>query len=415
MSKQIVFPCLLTALFLAGCQKETVDHAASAGNEPSETSVITAQNQVVDFLKTNQWVSKVNLALAERANPNTKKLSKTILSDQYRQLAENEDFNFYRDLVQQAINPKAYQCSPTALSTYIPPLIKNWSSLDLVFYSEFGDIPFLEAYLYDNTEGDDDYFGAQGEFSHAVTSSFRRLKRFWNIPTNIQVTDAHGAIYKNVALVTQIIQETYMRRDAAGQLIPVDYEEAVAVAKSLKTIFGSKNFLHYKHPLFSFNAFAANSFPALGIPKKIVMGDGLLKAFADLGYGAVAPQEILAHEYGHHIQLANHYFEKVRSPEATRRTELMADAFSAYFLAHEQGAELDEPQIMQVAAVAFLTGDCGFKSLGHHGTPNQRKKASLWGAKLATNAQNDDEKLTSQAFDALFEAALPTILLPDAL
>jgi ketosteroid isomerase-like protein len=283
-----------------------------------------------------------------------------------------------------------------------------------MLYSTFGDLAFMEAYLYDNTEGGD-YYGAEGDFSYPVTSTFRKLKRFWNIPTDIQITDAHGSIYKNVPMVTKLIQELYFSQDAAGHLIPVDYEEAHAVAKSLKVVFGSKRFLYYNHPLFTFNAFADPGFPALGIPKKIVMGDGILKALADLGYGGVGPQSIVAHEHAHHIQFANKYFTGKTSPEATRRTELMADAYAAYFLTHEHGAAMNERKVHQFLEVFYAFGDCSFKSNGHHGTPNQRKKAALFGSKLAANAQDDDAKLTSQAFDALFEAALPTILLPDAL
>jgi hypothetical protein len=413
MNQKILFPSLLTAFLVMGCQKEVGD-TLPIGNEPSEASVLTAQTELAALLKTKKWTSKLDLAIAEQAHPNTKKLGKNVISDKYRQLAQNEDFLFYRELVNRAINPSDYKCSPTIIDAYIPPLIKNWSFLDKILYSFFGDLAFWEAYLYDNTEGGD-YYGVEHEFSYPVNSSFKSLKRFWNIPTNIQIADAHGSVYKDTRLITKIIQEVYVEVDAAGKVIPVDYDEAVAVAKSLKTVFGSKNFMQYNHPLFTFNAFADSGVPALGIPKKVVMGDGLLKAYADLGYGDVAPQAIVAHEYGHHIQFANKYFGKVESPEETRRTELMADAYAAYFLAQKQGLAMNAQKIRQFLEVFYAIGDCGFKSLGHHGTPNQRKKAAAFGAKLATDAQTANTKLTSQQFYTLFTAALPTIVLPDAL
>lgn len=59
------------------------------------------------------------------------------------------------------------------------------------------------------------------------------------------------------------------------------------------------------HPIFTFNAFALEGFdfPPYGtIPDKIIMGDGIIEAYTTIGYGDVAPQAILAHEFGHQIQ-----------------------------------------------------------------------------------------------------------------
>ena len=100
------------------------------------------------------------------------------------------------------------------------------------------------------------------------------------------------------------------------------------------------------HPLFTFNAFAFSG-PEFGIPDKIVMGDGVLDGFKALGFDDVA--------------LAGHLRSRVRAPhpvrawlhrrappgadratvdeaELTRHNELMADAFSAYYLTHSRGA-----------------------------------------------------------------------------
>ena len=88
------------------------------------------------------------------------------------------------------------------------------------------------------------------------------------------------------------------------------------------------------HPIFTFNALAQSSFfyPPVGVlPAKIVIGDGIMEGYTAIGYGDVAPQAILAHEYGHQIQFQWGVFGDESSPEATRRTELMADAYSAYF------------------------------------------------------------------------------------
>ena len=72
------------------------------------------------------------------------------------------------------------------------------------------------------------------------------------------------------------------------------------------------------------------------------MGDGVLERYTVIGFDDVAPQAVYAHEFGHHIQFQRGYFNDplgtdpatVDQAERTRYTELMADAFSAYYLTH---------------------------------------------------------------------------------
>ena len=167
------------------------------------------------------------------------------------------------------------------------------------------------------------------------------------------------------------------------------------------------------HPIFTFNAFAQSSFtyPPVGvIPPKIVMGDGIVDAYNAIGYGDVASQAILAHEYGHQIQFQLNLFGSEDSPEATRRTELMADSYSSYYLSHSRGASMQWKRVRQFLQVFLNIGDCGFTSNGHHGTPTQRLAAAEWGYSVADNAQKQGHILTSQNFTALFEAQLPTLV-----
>jgi hypothetical protein len=98
------------------------------------------------------------------------------------------------------------------------------------------------------------------------------------------------------------------------------------------------------------------------------------------------------------------------SPEATRRTELMADAFSAYYLSHARGATMQWKRVKQFLQVFFNLGDCYFESYNHHGTPTQRMAAAEWGYQLADNAQKQGHILTAQKFVKLFDAALPKIV-----
>jgi hypothetical protein len=189
--------------------------------------------------------------------------------------------------------------------------------------------------------------------------------------------------------------------------------EAEALANDLKIVFGSANFQNFNHPLLTFNAFASPADPFFNTPKKIVMGDGIMKAYDDLGYSDVAPQAVLAHEYGHHVQFANNV-DFGSSPEGTRRTELMADAFSAYFMTHKRGSAMNWKRVQQFLKVFFDIGDCAFSNDGHHGTPNQRMKAAGFGYQLATDAQKQGKILSSQEFITLFDQALPGLVAPDA-
>ncbi|MEO7961344.1 MAG: hypothetical protein ABIR19_07350, partial [Ginsengibacter sp.] len=122
------------------------------------------------------------------------------------------------------------------------------------------------------------------------------------------------------------------------------------------------------------------------------------------------PQAILAHEFGHHIQFQLNLFEDVESPEATRRTELMADAFSAYYLSHARGASMQWKRVKQFLEVFFNIGDCQFTNPGHHGTPTQRMAAAEWAYHVADDAQKQGHILTAQEFVALFEAQLSELV-----
>ena len=63
---------------------------------------------------------------------------------------------------------------------------------------------------------------------------------------------------------------------------------------------------------------------------------------------------------------------------------------------------------MHKAEQAFYqVGDCSFDSNGHHGTPNQRLKASIWGAELAAQAASPFPVLASDTLFDRFEKKLP--------
>ena len=93
-----------------------------------------------------------------------------------------------------------------------------------------------------------------------------------------------------------------------------------------------------------------------------------------------------------------------------RSSELLADALSSYFNAHACGNAYGSDELNTVASVFMLTGDCFFEAIGHHGTPDQRRCASLWGAYVARSSM---EVMDPSEFIKLFMEAEPKILAVD--
>jgi hypothetical protein len=90
-------------------------------------------------------------------------------------------------------------------------------------------------------------------------------------------------------------------------------------------------------------------------PSKIVMGDGIQKAYFDMGLGDVATQAIMSHEYGHQVQFANPTLVPFENtPESTRATELMADALSAYYLTNKRGAAMNWHRVQDFLSCFLL-------------------------------------------------------------
>lgn len=122
-----------------------------------------------------------------------------------------------------------------------------------------------------------------------------------------------------------------------------------------------------------------------------------------------------AHEFAHHVQ-----FElgaagtSPPSPEGTRRAELMADAFAAYYGSHARGATFQAKRFADVLTAAFVAGDCQFAANGHHGTPDQREAAALWVGSVSQSARKQGDIKPAGEMLSLFEAELPNLVAPDA-
>jgi hypothetical protein len=322
----------------------------------------------------------------------------------------NADMSHYEALLEQAIDPDDYECESTELRDYNIKSVADWDTDDRNLFNAWNGLIFDYAYVYqnDNTNGTPT-FGVDGEYTQVNNKTFKSLQGFWDISTNIYLTSVHGDFYSDEDKLTEIL-ELYR---TFGFINPATTDDEIEdIVDALITTFGSDRFWNYEHHYLSFNAFAARADGFFGTPKKIVMGDGIQDAYDALGYGDVATQGILAHEYGHHIQFANDvYFGP--NAEDTRRTELMADAFAAYYLTHKRGATMNWKRVQKFLSVFYNIGDCGFSKPSHHGTPNQRMKAAKLGYDVASDTKQKGKIMSSADFIELFDEELDDIIASD--
>jgi hypothetical protein len=275
-------------------------------------------------------------------------------------------------------------------------------------YNVYGDlVPTYDA-LYFQSASTPQTYGYNGQFTKQIRKTERDIKLFWNIASSdIEVVAMHGTVLLDVARTAQTLE--LFGYPAAQALV---YAQQIRQALLTSTTMNGGNYA-----FFTFNAYAYSDF-AGPLPDKIVMGDGILEAYAAVGLGDVAPQGIFAHEFAHHIQYENDYFNdldpSLSDAEQTRYTELMADAYAAYFLTHARGAALNQKRVVQFLEVFYQIGDCAFSDPGHHGTPNQRMAAAEFGFRIADEYLKQGHILTAEEFHALFVAEYPSLIAPDA-
>lgn len=337
------------------------------------------------------------------------------------QLSDAELVKFAAD----AINPGDYVCpaSTPVIDIYVNAfnqmVAEEFDIIFFLFVDVWADIiPQYEALVFLEEDRKDEY-GYNGEFTNQMKRAIKDLRRFSDIPGDeIHVVPMKGTMLQDADRVARTYQLPFV-----PPFFGLTEAQAYFVAGLIQDALDASNLLDGgNHPLFSFNAFAFSGSVGLGIPPKIVMGDAIMNAFADLGLGDVAPQAILAHEWAHHIQFVKGYFDDpipsldppATQAEATRYTELMADAWSAYYLTHKRGGAVNQRRVEQFLEVFFQIGDCAFTNPGHHGTPNQRMKAAQFGFDLADQAQKQGHIMSSEAFHDLFVAEYLNFIAPDA-
>ncbi|MGW0227953.1 hypothetical protein ACWDWO_06555 [Actinopolymorpha singaporensis] len=321
-----------------------------------------------------------------------------------------------RAAVDRAINRDDYQCGPTDFDAYIDGLINGLSKDEFTFlvgHIEMLDVPTYDALLYGSDT--DQRYALRSDYRTQLTHTFRDVKRFWDIQSgDIQLMSMHGSIMGDAAAVSRVLQLPL------GEPFSKSPAEADKHAKEIAEAVDSGMFDGGNNPLFTLNAFAftAEGDPdplVKGVPDKLIFGDGIVDALNAMGIGDVGPRAVMGHEFGHHVQFEDNLFDSpLTGPEATRRTELMADAFGTYFATHARGLSLNTKRVLQAEKTFYEVGDCAFTNDGHHGTPNQRLRSSAWAAGIADAARPQGKILPSLTFADMFEQELPVIVAPDA-
>lgn len=391
---------VICATMFASCQKNYSGSAEkNAGEISTEAASVKPQIKLASRADLQKSFDRLKSLLPAdfEARTNALKSKLNLLHPQYA------------EFLKQRLNKAQAACTVDnlPLTAYVDNLYKDWDLLEILFYIYYGDIPTYYALLMENSS-DNQYFDVNGEYTTKLNHTFRDIKKFWDInSSDILLVGMHFNIYENTEKLIPFVEFWF----------EVDNETARLIAEEMAYLAKNEPLLRLEDgAFFTFNAFA-NTFygqevEGLGlIPDKIVMGDGIMQGMAAIGFGDVAPQAILAHEFAHHIQFENNYFESgPRTPEKTRRTELMADAFAAYFLTHKRGATLNWKRVQMFLGAFFNIGDCSVLSTGHHGTPAQRMAAAQWGYNLANTAHSQGKILPSATVFQRFEEALPSIL-----
>ncbi|WP_374928135.1 hypothetical protein [Kytococcus sedentarius] len=313
--------------------------------------------------------------------------------------------------LQRAIDGSQYECGPTDFHGWIDEQLADWDMFDLLILQLTGalDWPMYEALLF-QPDGEQ-YFGAEGERTHEMNKTFRTLKKFWDTQgEDIQLGAMHGDVIMDDARMVPFLTAMYGVTEA----------EAQEMADLVQEFLADPKFEGGNHPIFTLNAFAYSDAPSpedqqLGLDDKIIMGDGIIEAMEGIGLGDVGPRGILAHEYGHHVQYELGLFDDhARDAEATRETELEADALAGYYLSHPRGERLRQQRVVDFIESFGEVGDCSFENDGHHGTPNQREASARWADELANAKGKKGHIHPAQFVSDAFRAVLPEILAPDA-
>ena len=403
---------LVTSLAISGATGATVASAATTGPTTATTVARTAAAagghtyDVVAGTTSDPRAARV-LASARAHLPADWRARQAVALERF-----GIDPSVARDALERAIDPSQYECAPTRLDAYADDLLAGIHPSSVFVLSMLGafDFPTYDAVL--SGTNDDPTYALDEEHRNELTRSFRAAQGFWDTDgSDIALMGMHGDLMRDPARLTPLIGFLYgVPRSDAAEL----------AALVVEVVTGDPGLAGGDSPIFTLNAFAFSgereSDPVLSsLPDKLVFGDGMLDALGAIGVGDIGPRAILGHEYAHHVQYDRDLFDSpLTGAEATRRTELMADAFGTYFVTHKRGLALNTARVLEAEQSFYQVGDCSFTSAAHHGTPNQRLRASAWGASVADEARKQGHVLPSLTLHAEFEAELPSLVAPDA-
>jgi len=333
----------------------------------------------------------------------------------------------------RAIDPSDYVCSaPTTLDVWLDDQFSQIDPFTLAILDALSVAYWaIDAKVFIDNDAEGEYIGANGEYTQRQTKIFRNNQRFWDVYSDdILLMGGHGAeiaddelmhaflpfAFGNPPLFVQDIILNAARSAIEGGLVDLTFFDPLVYFVSPGIPGG------YDNPLLSLNAVAFSTFgneifPGSGIiPDKIVMGEGLLDALTGIGIGyKEAPDYVLSHEFAHHVQFEIGAIEPgPDAPEKTRRTEMMADGFAAYFASHARGDSFQAKRFADVVSSAYEVGDCAFSNNGHHGTHLQRLRAAMWGDWVSDSAPDQGHVYSSATMLELFDEALPILVAPDA-
>ena len=330
-----------------------------------------------------------------------------------------------------ALNPDDYECGPTDLSAWvaqqkaqIDPASWSWYSNGLLGLSPDLLVQYWTL-MKTPTAPRDTSFGPDGSATNEIVRTFSALQKFWDIDgSGIGLVSYDAKVLADTpeaAADRQVVYDGISKISAfAGIVLEFSVESGIKAGKVNGFPGGVDN------PMFSVNSFAIDpthttgddkeTLDMLGVTRRVAMGQGLIAMWDDLGLGRVGDRAVLAHEYGHQVQYTDDLFASdiTDEPEATARTELMADALGTYFTVSKHGESLNKAQTLQDLQTFYTVGDCAFDQAGHHGTPNQRYRAAEWGADLVKSQSDQGHVLPSLTVGAGFDGALAQITAPDA-
>jgi len=362
------------------------------------------------------------------------------LLNEHWKISPDEYNERFKELKAQFLSPARKEdepCPSTPLDDWFMRELEVIGNETLSLFDDYQvfDLATYYGVYFRKTSDLDEYFYRDGSRTNEFETLHRDAKAFWDIPSSdILLLGMHGRQLDDLDVLTEIYSDLEFES-------PQD--SALFVHSLINTTIG------FDHPLLTFNAFAASpkeyqfdddSIDDQDLGKyeelldRIVIGEGILEVFDILGYGETTPGYVYAHEFGHHIQFERDLLginaTLIQSnPFDVREIELMADAFAGYFLAHPKGGNFNTSMVHELLQDAFVIGDCVFnatENTGSHGTPNQRERAVMFGAKKATTFKSTKKmrgskrsklnpvssKLSSTAFIELFYDALPDIIGP---